>query len=122
MQTKKLFNISQQDFLIMDYDRENLTVIIAVSGFSDTDTIELTQHDICETALSFRLIDSYYDPVTENGNFSIDDYGMKVDFSVWWESVDPEDAEKLFSGAIATKVDIQLDAISKELFQTAVAA
>lgn len=122
MQTKKLFNISQQDFVLMDRSIENLTAIIAVNGFNDTDEIELTQHDICETALAFRLIDNYANPTTDEVDFQIDDYGMTINFHAWWESVDPEDIDKIFSAAIATKVDIQLDAISKELFQVAVAA
>lgn len=115
MNTKKLYNLSQQDFCIMDYDRAKLIVSVAVNGFSGVDKIELSQHDICECALAFRLIDSYYDPVMKGGDYVIDDYGHRMGFVDWWASVDPTDTDRIFSAAIATVVEEKAKAIIKEL-------
>lgn len=117
--TKKLTNISEQKFLVMDFCKEKLTAKIAVTDFNDLDIIQLTQHDICEAAKSgeLKLIDDYYHPVEEGGNFSTIDFLQDIDFVDWFSNIDPCDTEKLFAEAIATKVDIQLDAILKDLFQ-----
>lgn len=115
-ETQKLYLIALSAFEVLDYDRENLTVTISVDGDKDTDTFTVTPDDILDRAIAANIIHTFYDP-TKGGDWmvGVTPNAKRISFRSWWNEIDPQDREMLYSSAVATMTAQGLEKLYRQL-------